>query len=280
MKPASQKASLIIESLNLMGYHALGIGDDDLSLGKEFLAEMAKKAKFPFLTSNLVDDATGKTLFQPFVIHEIQGFKVGIFSLLSPEAFSGPADSRKKGLTVRPPVETATQMVKQLQPQVDLILLLSHLGYTKDVELAQNGSGIHLILGSHTGINLAYAPVIKNTILLQTVPKGMYVGKIDLAFSVKDPSFYNANTKRSMEANLVNLKNRLASPALPEVERDRVQKARDQAERSLEQFKGKNEFTNTILPLADGIANHPDIQKMIDEYRSKYPETEKPASLK
>ncbi len=276
----TQKASLIIESLNLMGYHALGIGDDDLSLGREFLVEMSKKAKFPFLSSNLVDESTGRTLFQPFLIHEIQGFKIGIFSLLSPEAFSGPADSRKKGLTIRPPAETANQMVKQLQPEVDFILLLSHLGYTKDVELAQNVSGIHLILGSHTGINLAYAPVIKNTILLQTVPKGMYVGRIDLTFSVKEPSFYNAMTKRSMETNLTNLKNRLASPALPEAERDRVQKAREQAERSLEQLKGKNEFTNSILPLTDGIKNHPDIQKMIDEYRSKYPETEKPASPK
>jgi 5'-nucleotidase / UDP-sugar diphosphatase len=280
MKIVAQKASLIIESLNLMGYHALGIGDDDLSLGKDFLLEISKKAKFPFLSSNVVEEGTGKPLFQPYLVRTVQGFKIGIFSLLSPEVFSGPGDIRKKGLTIRSPVDVANQMVKQLQPQVDLILLLSHLGYTKDVELAQNVSGIHLIVGSHTGINLAYAPIIKSTILLQTGLKGMYAGRIDLTFSVKEPSFYNSQTKKSMEANLVNLKGRLAAPGLPEAEKNQVQRAREQAERVLEQMKGKNEYTNSLIPLTDEFKNHPDIQKLIEELASKYPEIEKPASAK
>ena len=54
------KAHLIIESFNLMGYDALGIGDDDLTLGKEFLLEISRKANFPFLCSNLLDETSGK----------------------------------------------------------------------------------------------------------------------------------------------------------------------------------------------------------------------------
>jgi len=56
------KAHLIIESLNLMGYDAMGIGDDDLTLGKEFLLEISRKANFPFLCSNLLDEASGKKM--------------------------------------------------------------------------------------------------------------------------------------------------------------------------------------------------------------------------
>ena len=68
-------------------------------------------------------------------------------------------------------------MVKELQPKTDLIILLSHLGYPKDMELAQTVSGIQLIIGSHTGINLPHPPLINNkTIILQTSPKGMYAG--------------------------------------------------------------------------------------------------------
>jgi 2',3'-cyclic-nucleotide 2'-phosphodiesterase (5'-nucleotidase family) len=277
---AAQKAHLIIESLNLMGYDALGIGDDDLSLGKEFLLEISKKAKFPFLSSNLIDEASGKSLFQPYLIKESQGMKIGIFSLLSPDFFPNPEDPRKKGIVILPPVETALQMVKELQPRVDLLLLLSHLGYNKDVELAQTVQGIHLIAGGHTGINLSYAPVIKNIILLQTASKGMYAGRIDLVFSGKEPSFYNVVTKRSLEINLGNLKNRLATPGLPEAEKIQLQKSREQAERTLAQLKDKNEFTNTILPLNEGIKDHPDIQKMVEEHKSKYPETEKPVPSK
>ena len=59
----AEKAHLFIESFNLMGYDATGIGDDDLTLGKELLLEFSRKANFPFLCSNLLDEASGKNLF-------------------------------------------------------------------------------------------------------------------------------------------------------------------------------------------------------------------------
>lgn len=127
LKGMSEKALLIIESFNLTGYDALGIGDDDLNLGKEFLLEISKKANFPFLSSNLFDEASGKILFQSSLIKETNGLRIGIFSLLSPDFFTSPSDSRRKGLNIRSPVETAQAMVKELKPKTDFIILLSHL---------------------------------------------------------------------------------------------------------------------------------------------------------
>jgi len=281
LKMVTQKAQMIIEVLNLMGYDALGIGDDDLTLGKEFLVEISKKAKFPFLSSNLFDEASGKPLFQPYLIKEIHGIKIGIFSLLSPDFLPGSTDPRRKGLVIRPPVETATQMVKELQPRTDLILLLSHLGYIPDVELARKLSGIHIILGSHSPpMNLSNPQIIRDTVLLQTASKGMYAGKMDLTFTQKESGFYNVSTKRSLESNLTNLKNRLTSPGLSETERLQIQKSREQAEKTLGEVQEKNPFTNMILPLNEIIKDHPDIQKMVDEYKSKYPEPVKPVPPK
>jgi len=60
LKGMAEKAHLIIESFNLMGTDAMGIGDDDLTLGKEFLLEISRKANFPFLCSNLLDETSGK----------------------------------------------------------------------------------------------------------------------------------------------------------------------------------------------------------------------------
>ena len=128
---ATDKAHLIIESLNLMGYDAVGIGDDDLGLGKEFLLEISKKANFPFLSSNIVDEESGKLLFQSYLIKEINGLRIGIFSLLLPDLLSGPSDPRRKGLNIHPPVETAQNIVKELQPKTDLILLLEPPGLSQ-----------------------------------------------------------------------------------------------------------------------------------------------------
>ncbi|HSB04873.1 MAG TPA: hypothetical protein VLK23_06715, partial [Thermodesulfobacteriota bacterium] len=174
VKAMSEKAHLMIESFNLMSYTAMGIGDDDLTLGKEFLLEISKKANFPFLSSNVLDETSGKILFQSFLIKEINGFRIGIFSLLSPDFFTSPSDPRRKGVNIQSPVETAQAMVKELKPKTDFIILLSHLGYAKDIELAQTVEGINIIVGGHTGINLIYPPVIKNTIIVQNTSRGMY----------------------------------------------------------------------------------------------------------
>ena len=277
LKKVSEKARLILEGFNLMGVDALGVGDGDLTLGKDFLMEISKKAQFPILSSNIVNEESGKLLLQPYLLKEIAGMKIGIFSLLSPDLFTGPNDPRKKGLVFRDPVETAQAMVREFQPKTDLLILLSHLSYPKDVELAQNISGIHLIIGGHTGANLLYPPLIKNTYLLQTAPKGMYGARIDFTFNNNTFSFYNSTEKRSLESRLNYIKYRLMAKETPEREKAQWLKSKQDTERALAQLQGKNEFTNIIFPLREGMKDHPDILKMIDEYKSKYPETEKPA---
>ena len=81
-----------------MGYHAIGIGDDDLSLGKKFLVELSKTFNITFLSSNVIDEESGKTLFQRYIIKEVNGLKIGIFSLLAPDVFFRPVRSEEKGI--------------------------------------------------------------------------------------------------------------------------------------------------------------------------------------
>jgi 2',3'-cyclic-nucleotide 2'-phosphodiesterase (5'-nucleotidase family) len=280
LKGISEKAHLMIESFNLMGYDAMGVGDDDLILGKEFLLEISKKANFPFLSSNLLDETSGKILFQSSLIKEINGLRIGIFSLLSPDFFTGLSDPRRKGLNIRSPIETAHAMVKELKPKTDLIILLSHLGYVKDIELAQTLQGINIIVGGHSGINLIYPPVIKNTIILQTASRGMFGSRLDLLLYNNEPTFYNSATKISLENNLNSFNQRLNSKETPEVEKAQWQKAKEETERTLNQLRGKNVFTNNIIPLQDQMKDHPDIKKLVEAYKGKAQTSENPASPK
>jgi 5'-nucleotidase len=280
LKGMSEKAHLIIESFNLTGCDAIGIGDDDLNLGKEFLLEISKKANFPFLSSNLFDEASGKILFQSFLIKEINGLRIGIFSLLSPDFFTSPSDPRRKGLNIRSPVETAQAMVKELKPKTDFIILLSHLGYAKDIELAQTVEGINIIVGGHTGINLIYPPVIKNTIILQTTSRGMFAARLDLFFYNNEPTFYNSATKTSLENTLNNINRQLNSKEMPEAEKAQWRKTKEDAERTLNQLQDKNVFTNHIIPLQEQMKDHPEIKKMVEAYKAKNQATENPVSSK
>jgi 5'-nucleotidase / UDP-sugar diphosphatase len=280
LKGMSEKAHLIIESFNLTGYDAIGIGDDDLNLGKEFLLEISKKANFPFLSSNLFDEASGKILFQSSLIKEIHGLRIGIFSLLSLDFFTDPSDPRRKGLNIHSPIETAQAMVKELKPKTDLIILISHLGYVKDIELAQTVQGINIIVGGHTGVNLIYPVVIKNTMILQTASRGMFGARLDLFFYNNEPTFYNSATKISLENNLNSINQRLTSKETPEAEKAQWQKTKEDTERTLNQLRGKNQFTNHIIPLQDQMKEDPNIKKLVEAYKAKSQATENPVSSK
>ena len=279
-KAAVHKAFLIIDSFNIMGYDAMGIGDDDLNLGKEFLLKISKRAKFPIISSNVFDEESEKPLSQTSIIKEISGLRIGIFSLLSQDVFLGQSDPRRKGLIIRSPVETARDMVNELGPKTDMIILLSHLGYPKDVELAQTVSGIHIIIGGHTGVNLTNPPVIKDTIIVQNSSKGMYGTKIDLNLLNSRTIFYNTATKRSMENNLRNLKQRLMGGMASEAEKDQLRRAKESVERALQQLEGKNYFTYSIFSLSEGIKDHPEIKKMIEAYKAEFPEKGNPETSK
>jgi len=280
LEAVTEKARLILKSFELMGYQAIGIGDDDLSLGKKFLLELSKTSNVTFLSSNVMDEDSGKLLFQSYLIREVNGLRIGIFSLLSPDTFLASSDPRRKGLILQDPIETARAMVKQLNSQTDLIILLSHLGYPKDIELAQTVEGIHIIVGGHSGVSLSNPPVLKDTIVLQTSSKGMYAAMLDLTLLNNKVSFYNITTKRSLEANLNKFQNQLASVQAPEAEKAQWQKAKESIEKALQQLEGKNYFTNIIPPLSQRTEDHPDIKKMIDTYKSKFPETGKSVSPK
>jgi len=270
LKGMGEKAHLMIESLNLIGYDAMGIGDDDLTLGKEFLLEISKKANFPFLSSNLLDETSGKVLFQSFLIKEINGLRIGIFALLSPDFFTGPSDPRKRGLTFKSPVDTAQAMVKELKPRTDLIILLSHLGYAKDIEVAQTLQGVNLIVGGHNGINLIYPPVNKNTIILQNASRGVFGARLDLFLYNHELPFYNSATKISLENNLNSINQRLNAKETPEAEKAQWRKAKENTERTLDQLLGKNHFTNNIIPLQEQMKEHPEIKKLVEAYKAQF----------
>ena len=265
-----------MKSFDLMGYHAIGIGDDDFNLGKKFLLELSKTSNVTFLSSNVIDEDSGKTLFQRHVMKEVNGLKIGIFSLLSPDAFLGLSDPRKKGLIIRDPVETAQEIMRELGPRTDLIILLSHQGYPKDVELAQKIPGIHIIIGGHSGVDLTNPPVIKNTVIVQNSSKGMYARKLNVTFSDKEATFYNVTTKHTYERNLAKFRQQLNSVQASEAEKNQWQRAVENIEKALEQLAQGNPFTFTSFPLGEGIKDHPVIKRMVDEYKSKFPEKNEP----
>jgi 5'-nucleotidase/UDP-sugar diphosphatase len=126
--------------MNMLGYDAMALGPQDLSLGLSVLQQRMAEAKFAVLSANAVVSATGELLAKPYVIREFGGRKVAIFGLAGG---SGTAE-----IAVRDPQKTAETIVLQLASQADAVILLSHAGENVDQKIADTVPGIALIVSS------------------------------------------------------------------------------------------------------------------------------------
>jgi len=179
-KQLRSKADLIIESFNRIGCSAFNIGDYDLAIGVKYLMKKAESAKFPFLSANLIGKNTGKPLFQPYIIKDINGLKVGILGLITPDIQSRFSKDRSSNLAVKDPFETAKTLVSELKGKTHLIIALTHLGLLSDKELARRVPGIDIIIGGHNRIKLDPPIIINNTLILQAYKEGRCLGILDL----------------------------------------------------------------------------------------------------
>ncbi|MBI2645780.1 MAG: hypothetical protein HYW85_01920 [Deltaproteobacteria bacterium] len=167
-----------------MGFQVLGLGETDFALGLDFLLKLKAKAQFSFLSSNIVDSKTEKPIFEPYVVREVRGIKIGIFSVID-SSFVLP-----EGIKVLDSVATSQKMVQELSSKVDVIIALTHQGLAKDVELTQKVSGIDIMIGGHDKQHLDQPTQIKSTLILESGDQGKYVGVLNIFW--KKGSHFNS----------------------------------------------------------------------------------------
>jgi 2',3'-cyclic-nucleotide 2'-phosphodiesterase (5'-nucleotidase family) len=61
------KSKYLVEAYNALETSALGLSPEDFNSGIEKMRSLAAAAKFPFVTSNILDKATHRPVFAPFI---------------------------------------------------------------------------------------------------------------------------------------------------------------------------------------------------------------------
>lgn len=269
------KANLVIKAFNQMGCDGVAVGDTDLGLGKTFLLKMAEEANFPFINTNLIDKDTGKPAFKPYVMRELNGLRIGIFALISEDAFDNRKEQALKEFRLEDPHITAEKMVRELRDHTDLIILLSHLGYQANQLYAQKVRGIDIIVGGHTGVPLYNPTVVNETLILQNSAYGRNVGSIDIDFSTGNASFANADIMKSLRETLMTVEKRIRTLEAEEPGKQRRQSLestlvyKEMLEKKLKTYGQKNPFRNRIVRLHKGILSDPDVLALIEGYKRK-----------
>ncbi len=144
------------EFMNMLGYDAMTLGNHEFDSGPAVLAEFIKGADFPIVAANVdaSQDPDLKDLIKPYVVLTVNGQQVGIIGVDT--ELTAILSSPGANVKFTDPVEAVKKYAAELEEQgVNIIILLSHLGYLRDQQLAQEVEGIDVIVGGHTHTYLA-----------------------------------------------------------------------------------------------------------------------------
>lgn len=139
------KAPFIVDALNSLGFQALSPSAEDLTLGLEEMERLRARAKFPFVSANLVSSATGKPLFEPFLELSHDGMDIVVTGLSATPAPAYPLPPQAK---VLPPREALAQVFTKVRPAKAFVIVLSSLPAPEREKIQNEFPDVNLILGA------------------------------------------------------------------------------------------------------------------------------------
>ncbi|MBW1990726.1 MAG: bifunctional metallophosphatase/5'-nucleotidase [Deltaproteobacteria bacterium] len=166
----------VIEVMNAMGFDAMVVGNHEFDFGPEVLQRRIAQANFPVLGANVA----GLPGLRPYVIKKVGGVRVGIIGVVTPETPTSNHPRNVAGLTFLRPEPVVSKYLAELRPRVDLVLVLSHLGYQADRRLAAQVPGIDVIVGGHSHTRLSRPVRVNGVIIVQAHEYARVLGVLDL----------------------------------------------------------------------------------------------------
>ena len=185
--------------MNAMGYDAMCVGNHEFDSGPAVLAAFIDGAEFPVISAN-IDVSAEPTLagkIPAYTVLDVAGEKIAVFGLTTEDTpiLSSPGPN----VIFKDPISSAEATVDELEAQgINKIIALTHLGYSRDLDLAAAVEGIDVIVGGHShtllgdmeGAEGPYPTVVTSPagepVLVVTAKCwGSYLGRLDVTFTAE-----------------------------------------------------------------------------------------------
>ena len=184
------------EFMNKIGFDLMAVGNHEFDNGPDVLADFIEFVEFPVISGN-IKVAAGEKLagqLQERAILEIGGEKIGVLSVLTPDTHN--ISSPGPNVTIGDDIEYLKEAVARIRGEgVNKVLLLSHVGFNRDQEIAAQVDGISAIVGGHSHTLLsntvegapAYATMVENPSgravpIVQAEAYSKYLGELAITF--------------------------------------------------------------------------------------------------
>ena len=195
------KGEVMIPYLNILGVDGMTF-HWDVAYTPKHLIELGTKLNFPILAANVYDDETDELLFPPVKTYEIDGIKIGVIGVASNIIKKNMPAQFWEGAEFTNGIDESRYWAKRLRDDgVNLVILLSHLGYPQDIELLKQVDGIDICLSGHTHNRIRFLEKVRNSYIIQSGSLASSMGFLELDFV--DGEMKNTRHEYTVLDNLV-----------------------------------------------------------------------------
>ncbi|MFA7198402.1 MAG: metallophosphoesterase, partial [Methanoculleus sp.] len=180
--PAVQsRGEALVPVLNALRFDAM-TAHWEFAYGPEQFQKVAARLDYPVLALNCYDEATGDLVFLPSTVCEGGGLQVGVIGIAATIVDKVMPPSFSEGVRFSLGNTELPEQIIHLRDDegVDLVVVISHLGFPQEVQLAREVDGIDILLSGHTHNRLFEPAVVNDTVIIQSGCHGSFLGRLDL----------------------------------------------------------------------------------------------------
>ncbi|MBQ7891092.1 MAG: bifunctional metallophosphatase/5'-nucleotidase [Erysipelotrichaceae bacterium] len=190
-----------IEIMNALSPDIATLGNHEVDYGVAHLLFLEKCAKFPIINANLYIKSNYARLFKPHAVIEIGGMKVLFIGIITEEVIAQTKKEALIGSFVD--IHEAAKEIGKIcnaynATDVDLTVLLTHIGFEEDKQLAQlldPAWGVDIIIGGHTHTVLEKPEIVNDIVIVQAGTGTDLIGRFDLVIDTQENKIENYTWK-------------------------------------------------------------------------------------
>jgi S-sulfosulfanyl-L-cysteine sulfohydrolase len=180
---ALTEGAAIVRGLSPLGIDVGVPGNWEVVYGTKALLQRSRELAYPLVAANVTDAASSAPVFAPYVVREVGGVRVAVVGFTDPDvpkrqppAYSaGFAYQEANASGLRAAIENA-----RTEGKADVVLLASHIGLSKAVDLAKQLPSVDVHLSGDTH-ERTYQPIdVGGKWVVEPGAFGSFLGRLDL----------------------------------------------------------------------------------------------------
>lgn len=155
----------MVSLMNQVGFNATAVGNHEFDV--KSLAPLMGYSNFSYICANMFPSPEAGLNIVPTKVFDVNGIKVGIIGVIQVNSMGRPDTHPEnvEGIRFTQP-ENVVGQYQALSKNWDVKILLSHIGYQEDLEMAERFPWFDLIIGGHSHTQLTAEEPLHNGVLI------------------------------------------------------------------------------------------------------------------